>query len=78
MLRKVAQYFAWRICTLGKMGVFDRIDDSFGVMQFDFDLTLTQFYTRNLVKEESNRITPKESSQAVFLARTPKSSTYGQ
>ena len=39
-------------------------DHSFIVMQFDFDLILTLFYTRNWVKNESksNRITPKESS----------------
>ena len=28
-------------------------DDSFGVMRFGFDLILTQFYTRNLVKNKS-------------------------
>ena len=39
-------------------------DDSFGVMLFDLDLILTQFYNSNWVKNgsKSNCITPKESS----------------
>ena len=53
-------------------------DGSFGVMRFDFDLILTQFYSRNPITNtsKSNRITPKESSQYCIIegkGRAPNS-----